>query len=52
MSKVEQWRQIEGYGGVYEVSDFGRVRSSKNNKWGAVEVKRQAVIIGNTLRKR
>lgn len=28
----EQWRQIDGYDGLYEVSDFGRVRSLKFGK--------------------
>lgn len=27
---MEIWKEIPGYEGVYEVSDFGRVRSSKN----------------------
>jgi hypothetical protein len=30
----EKWLPIPGYGGVYDVSDCGRVRSWKNNKWG------------------
>ena len=28
----EQWRDIDGYEGVYQVSDFGRVRSLKYGK--------------------
>lgn len=30
----EVWKPIEGYGGVYEVSNFGNVRSYRNNKHG------------------
>ena len=29
----ERWRDIEGYDGVYQVSDLGRVRSSKRGEW-------------------
>lgn len=35
----EQWRPIDGYDGLYEVSDFGRVRSLK---FGKVRVLRPA----------
>ena len=28
----EQWRDVEGYDGVYQVSDLGRVRSKKYGK--------------------
>lgn len=31
---MEQWKSIEGYGGMYEVSDLGRVRSWKNGRHG------------------
>lgn len=34
----EQWRPIDGYDGIYEVSDFGRVRSLK---FGKVKVMKQ-----------
>lgn len=32
----EEWREIEGYDGWYEVSNYGRVRSYKkgNGRWG------------------
>lgn len=30
----EEWSSIEGYNGLYEVSNYGRVRSWKNNRWG------------------
>lgn len=29
----EQWRDIEGYEGVYQVSDLGRVRSRYSGEW-------------------
>lgn len=29
----EQWRDIAGYDGVYQVSDLGRVRSKKYGRW-------------------
>ena len=29
----EQWRDIAGYEGVYQVSDLGRVRSRKSGEW-------------------
>lgn len=30
----ETWKPIAGYEGLYDISDQGRVRSYKNNKWG------------------
>lgn len=30
---TEQWRDIDGYDGVYQVSDLGRVRSKKYGRW-------------------
>lgn len=29
----EQWRDIEGYDGMYQVSDLGRVRSKHSGEW-------------------
>lgn len=29
----EQWRDIDGYDGMYQVSDLGRVRSRKRGEW-------------------
>lgn len=29
----EQWRDVDGYDGVYQVSDLGRVRSKKYGDW-------------------
>lgn len=29
----EQWRDIAGYNGMYQVSDLGRVRSRKSGEW-------------------
>ena len=29
----EQWKDIEGYDGMYQVSDLGRVRSKKYGDW-------------------
>ena len=31
--KNEQWRDIDGYDGMYQVSDLGRVRSKKYGDW-------------------
>lgn len=31
---MEEWKDIEGYGGIYQVSDLGKVRSYKNNRHG------------------
>lgn len=33
MIDTEQWKAIEGYDGLYEVSDLGRVRSRKSGEW-------------------
>lgn len=30
---LEQWRDIDGYDGMYQVSDLGRVRSKKYGDW-------------------
>lgn len=38
MSKtVEEWRDIEGYEGLYQVSDWGRVRSLNYHRQGVVK---------------
>ena len=29
----EQWKDIKGYDGMYQVSDLGRVRSRKSGEW-------------------
>ena len=29
----EQWRDIEGYDGMYQVSSLGRVRSKHSGEW-------------------
>ena len=31
--KNEKWRDIFGYGGAYQISDLGRVRSHKSGEW-------------------
>lgn len=30
---MEEWRDVNGYAGVYQVSNLGRVRSFKSGKW-------------------
>lgn len=45
---AEVWKPISGFGGVYEVSSAGRVRSYKNNKWG---LSREPRIISGQLGK-
>jgi hypothetical protein len=37
IESFEEWEPIKGYEGIYEVSDFGRIRSYKNNKHGLRE---------------
>lgn len=32
-TESEQWRDIDGYDGMYQVSDLGRVRSRKSGEW-------------------
>lgn len=34
MASHEEWKPIQGYEGLYDISDLGRVRSYHNNKWG------------------
>ena len=29
---MEQWKDIEGYEGIYQISSHGRVKSFKNEK--------------------
>lgn len=29
---IEEWKEIEGYGGKYLISNLGRVKSLKNHK--------------------
>lgn len=31
---MEIWKDIENYEGLYQVSNFGRVKSLKNGRWG------------------
>ena len=33
----EQWRDVDGYDGAYQVSDLGRVRSKKYGDWRAMK---------------
>ena len=35
--KNEQWRDIDGYDGAYQVSDLGRVRSHKRGEWRVLD---------------
>lgn len=37
--KNEQWRDIDGYDGMYQVSDLGRVRSRKSGEWKVMRPK-------------
>ena len=32
-TEAEQWRDVEGYDGAYQISDLGRVRSRKSSEW-------------------
>ena len=35
-TKKEVWKDIEGYEGIYEISNFGRVKSYKRNSEGKI----------------
>lgn len=41
--RTENWMPIEGYEGIYEISDFGRVRSLNYNKTGETRILKQAM---------
>lgn len=45
--KNEKWKEIDGYEGMYEVSDLGRVRSKKYGDW---RVRRPEKDMGGYLR--
>lgn len=36
----EQWRDIDGYDGMYQVSDLGRVRSRKSGEWKVLKAQK------------
>ena len=36
----ERWRDVEGYDGMYQVSDLGRVRSRKSGEWKVLRPKK------------
>lgn len=36
----EEWRPVEGTGGLYEISSLGRIRSYNNGIWGRLRVPR------------
>lgn len=36
----EQWRDVEGYDGAYQVSDLGRVRSRKSGEWKVLSARK------------
>ena len=38
--KNEQWRDIDGYDGMYQVSDLGRVRSRKSGEWKVMRARK------------
>lgn len=37
----EQWRDVDGYDGMYQVSDLGRVRSKHSGEWKVMKQGRQ-----------
>ena len=39
----EQWRDIDGYDGMYQVSDLGRVRSRYSGEWRVMKVVKSRV---------
>lgn len=44
----ERWASVPGYGGAYEVSSLGNVRSWRNGSWGLREKPRPVRLITNT----
>jgi len=44
--EIEVWRDIVGYEGLYQVSDFGRVRSLNYKKTGEVRVLKHGLRYG------
>ena len=38
----EEWREVQGYEGLYEVSNFGRVRTLNYKRTGAIRVMKDA----------
>lgn len=37
----EVWRDVDGYDGMYQVSDLGRVRSRKSGEWKVMKAKKR-----------
>lgn len=50
---METWRDIPGYGGAYQVSDLGRVRSlDREVRYGDVSYRRRGVVLSQCARSR
>ena len=47
--KNEQWIDIDGYDGAYQVSDLGRVRSHKSGEWKVIR-QRKTSDLSNKLK--
>ena len=43
ISSKEEWKQVVGYEGLYEVSSFGRIRSLSYNKTGISKMLKQSI---------
>lgn len=48
--KIEEWRMIPGYDGLYMVSNLGRVKSLNYNKTGEEKIMTPSVYTGGYLR--
>src|ERR1043166_4425627 len=49
---VETWRPVPGYGGLYEVSDMGRVKSCRKRKLLALVVNKRGYVQCNFYRQK
>lgn len=50
-AKIEQWMPVKGYEGLYEVSNFGRLRSLSRdvvNRWGGITHIEERILLQST----
>ena|SRR5690554_2824929 len=48
VSTKEMWKDVPGFDGMYQISNSGRVRSWRNNRWG--RAKRPKILQSHTLK--
>ena len=46
----ETWKDIDGYEGLYQVSDLGNVKNSRNGKLLSLKPKKQGYVRVNLIR--